>query len=103
MQAHNPTDLRGEEERRKESAEEQERRRVQEAADLGWLMSDERGRRFIWRQLKLSRVFQSSYSVQALEMAFLEGVRNNGLALHAEVVALGIEQYVRMLAENKGK
>lgn len=56
-----------------------------EIDDLLWLMSDKRGRRFVWRQLVGSGIYRTSWSGDALSMAFNEGRRNGGLVLLDEI------------------
>jgi hypothetical protein len=76
-------------EREKESAAEKATQAVLAAQtrieDMRWLMSDPRGRRFVWRQLEESGIYRSSYSNDALAMAFNEGERNRGLKLLDEI------------------
>lgn len=74
--------------------------REQEADDFRWLMADQRGRRIVWRQLAASRVFHSSFDPAAMNMAFNEGRRAEGLRLLALVHALCPELYPTMMKEN---
>lgn len=57
-----------------------------EIDDLHWLMGDVRGRRFMWRLLKRSGIYRTSYTGEALSMAFKEGERNVGLGLVDEIL-----------------
>jgi hypothetical protein len=57
-----------------------------EVDDLHWLMGDVRGRRFVWRLLKRTGIYQTSFTGEALSMAFKEGGRNVGLGLLDEVM-----------------
>ena len=75
----------------------------QAAADLQWLMADERGRRLMWGWLADAGVFRSTYTGEALSGAFNEGQRNAGLRLHAAVMQHCPEQFVSMLAESVAK
>ena len=59
-------------------------RAKREAADLRWIMSDARGRRFIWRMLGITGIFRSSFTGNS-ETFFREGERNVGLKLLTEV------------------
>lgn len=56
-----------------------------EVDDLLWLMSDVRGRRFVWRLLTRSGIYRTSFNTDSLAMAFAEGRRNEGLVLLDEV------------------
>lgn len=71
-----------------------------DAKDFIWLMSDQRGRRIIWRQLAASRVFHSSFDPAAMNMAFNEGRRAEGLRLLGQVHALCPDLYPTMMKEN---
>lgn len=70
-----------------------------EAADIRWLMESEQGRRIVWRLLNQSGVFRSSFSSDALAMAFSEGNRNIGLQLMAQVHELCPDMYPEMVRE----
>ena len=52
-----------------------------ERDELLWLMSDAKGRRFIWRRLTEAGIYQVTFTGDALTSAFNEGRRNSGLAL----------------------
>lgn len=52
---------------------------------MRWLMGDVRGRRFMWRLLEGSGIYRSSFTGEALSMAFNEGQRNVGLKLVDEI------------------
>jgi hypothetical protein len=72
----------------------------QEAEDFQWLMADQRGRRIVWRLLAESRVFHSSFDPMAMNMAFNEGRRAEGLRLLGQVHALCPDLYPTMMKEN---
>ena len=68
--------------------------------DLGAVLATQAGRRFIWRLLEeRCRGLSSSYSANALEMAFLEGVRSVGCHLVEEIQREYTSHYVLMLEE----
>ena len=71
-----------------------------EESDIGWLMSNKKGRRIIWRLMDQSGVFRSSYDDKAMRMAFNEGFRNYGLKLLDMVHACCPELYPTMMKEN---
>lgn len=70
----------------------------QERADMAWLMSGQRGRRVVWRQLEQGGVFRNAYMNDALAMAFAEGCRNTALRMLAAVHAM--PEYQVMVVEN---
>lgn len=53
--------------------------------DLQWLMGDVRGRRFMWRLLGRSGIYRTSFTGEALSMAFREGERNVAIVLMDEI------------------
>lgn len=85
---------------KRESAQLKARLRQEtEEADYRWLMSTAQGRRIVWRMLERSGVYRSSFSSDAMVMAFNEGNRNSGLALLATVSNLSPAEYVEMMKE----
>ena len=52
-----------------------------ERDELLWLMSDAKGRRFIWRRLAEAGIYRSTFTGDALTSAFKEGERNVGIRL----------------------
>ena len=84
-----------------EANEREQKRRAQEQADdLRWLLSGPRGRRIAWRWLESAGVFRTSFSADALAMAFAEGQRNAGLRLMDQVLAVRPDAYTQMVKEN---
>lgn len=73
--------------------------RETEESDIRWLMSSKRGRRIVWRQLDRAGVFRLSFNTNAMQMAFAEGNRNEGLRLLSQVHALCPELYPQMVKE----
>lgn len=93
-----PTDLPGLERAERARALEAERSAKQEREDLAWLMSGPRGRRIVWRQIDRAGVLAgSSFSPDALTMAFAEGVRNPAMRLLSLVLRL--PEFPLMVAE----
>lgn len=74
--------------------------RAQERVDLERIMDEAWGRRFIWRQLERAGVFRSSFTGEAISMAFREGERNVGLKLLADIHELCPGRYEVMMKEN---
>jgi hypothetical protein len=69
-------------------------------ADFKWLMGNKRGRRIIWRQLDRAGVFRLSFNTNAMQMAFTEGNRNEGLRTLAKIHTLCPELYTTLVKEN---
>lgn len=67
------------------------------------LMDTRQGRAWMWNLLTATKVFQSSFSNRALEMAFAEGQRNVGLLLMADITRVAPANYVKMAQENGAK
>lgn len=100
MTEFDPTDTAGQEADIAEATKRAALAAKQEAKDFLWLMSDQRGRRIVWRQLAASRVFHSSFDPTAMNMAFNEGRRAEGLRLLAQVHSLCPDLYPTMMKEN---
>lgn len=71
-----------------------------EEADFKWLMSSKRGRRILWHQLDRAGVFRLSFNPNAMQMAFAEGNRNEGLRTLAAIHSQCPELYPVMVKEN---
>ncbi|HSV48355.1 MAG TPA: endopeptidase [Ramlibacter sp.] len=72
---------------RAEKAVKAQLERQTEIDDLSWLMSDKRGRRFMWRLLQRTGIYQLSFVPGDSNVtAFREGNRNQGLQLLSEVM-----------------
>ena len=84
-------------EERKRKAEDRRRQHVE---DFKHVVSDERGRRFMWNLLGDCGVFRTSFR-NSSEMAFLEGQRNIGLKLIDLIHAESPETYLLMLQEQR--
>lgn len=78
-------------------------RELQKRAALRRLMSEAEGRMWTWDLLTVCGVYHSSFSKEALGMAFREGQRNIGLHLTAEINRLSPELYAKMVSENQEK
>lgn len=76
-------------------------RRETEESDYKWLMSTAQGRRIVWRMLEQSKIYQLSFSIDAMAMAFNEGNKNFGLQLLATISALAPAEYLEMIKEAK--
>lgn len=72
---------------------------VQMKADVRNLMGTAAGRRVVWYLLEQFGIFRTSYSSEALAMAFSEGRRSAGLEVMALVCTFCPEQYDKMARE----
>jgi len=95
-----PFDIRGQERAAKDKEELEELALQIEIDDLKWLMSNKRGRRFIFRLLELAGVWRISFNTNALTMAFNEGMRNGGLRLISQLTEHCQARYAEMLRES---
>ena len=75
--------------------------RREELNDIKLQMDTERGRKFIWRLLEMSRVFMPTFSPDPLQMAFNEGTRNQGLKLFADIMEVTPKKYMVAALEAK--
>jgi hypothetical protein len=80
-------------------AKEQRTIRRDQLTRIAALMADPIGRGYIYDLLSACHVFQSSFSTNALAMAFAEGERNVGLQLTADFIAAAPDNYLLMLKE----
>ena len=101
MSNHDPLDTEALEAHTSSLAEEQKALSRQEADDFKWLMSDKRGRRYMWRQLEKTGVFRSSFTSTSNETFFREGERNVGLRLLALINVHCPDRYNQMVTENQ--
>jgi len=70
-----------------------------EIDDLLWLMSDKRGRRYMWRLLGESGVFHVTHTGEALSSAFNEGRRSRGLDVLKEITQHCPDRFSEMQKE----
>ena len=78
-------------------------RRLEELQALGRLMGDPAGRRWMREILAACHVWDTSYATNAIRMAFLEGERNQGLKLQAEIAEANPDAFLLMLKENNSE
>ena len=102
MSHFDPTDIQAQERDAEVSADRNRKAADLEIDDLKWLMSNKRGRRFVFRVLERAGVWRLSFNTNALSMAFNEGQRNAAIKLHAQVMHHAPEQFIRMLVEAQG-
>lgn len=96
-----PLDIRGQEQAREEAQQRYKLAEKAEAEDIKWQMGNKRGRRIVYRLLERAGIWRSSFNTNALQMAFNEGGRNEGLALLAKLMAYCPELYAVMLKEQE--
>jgi len=100
MSGYDPTDIRGQEDAQEELTRKARLVAQIEAGDFKWIMSNKRGRRFVWRLLEKAGVFRSSFTGNS-ETFFREGARNIGLQVLAMIHEHAPESYTQMLSEQK--
>lgn len=74
-----------------------------EIGDFKWIVSNKRGRRFVWRLLEKAGVFRTSFTGDPQWTAFNEGTRNYGLWVWAMVQEHAPESYALMLSEHNDR
>lgn len=84
----------------KEAGRKQRFSREQELEDVKFILGSLQGRRFVWRYLEECGVFKTSFTGTS-QTFFLEGERNVGLRLLADINEAQPEAYVTMMKENK--
>lgn len=82
----------------KKLKEREQHKAERHAADIKWLLADERGRRLFWRWMSEAGVFRSSFTGNS-ETFFREGERNRGLKLLDDLNAHAPEAYALMQQE----
>jgi len=97
---HDPVDLALLEARQTEADEKARIDRLTEIGDFKWIVSNKRGRRFVWRLLEQAGVFRLSFTPGDHSLtAFNEGRRNFGLQVWAMIQEHAPESYALMLSE----
>lgn len=99
MSSHDPLDIRGQERAQADKALRDKLAAQTEEADLKWLMGSKRGRRIVWRLLDRAGVFRLSFNTNAMQMAFAEGNKNEGLRTLSLIHAHCPELYPVMVKE----
>lgn len=82
------------------SARREKLRRERELRDVSVILSTREGRRYLWELLAQCRVFQTIWEPSA-RIHFLEGQRNIGLKVLADINDADPTAYVTMLSESK--
>jgi hypothetical protein len=71
----------------------------EEGEALTVFMGNHIGRRYMYRLLEQCHMFASSYSSNPIRMSFLEGERNIGLRIVADIMAYCPRRYAEMMQE----
>jgi hypothetical protein len=67
------------------------------------IMDTTTGREYIWNELSAAHVFQTCFSSDPLQMAFLEGERNAGLRLMADIMENCPDLFIQMMRESNDR
>jgi hypothetical protein len=102
MKQRDPLDLAGQERDREAKTLKGKVERDEEAADFKWLMSDARGRRFMWRLLGLTGLYRNPFTGNS-ETFFRCGSMSIGQKYLAEITELTPEAYLKMIEEQRKK
>lgn len=70
--------------------------------DVGRLMEMPEFRRFVWRYLGLTKIYETSFTGNS-ETFFNEGMRAVGLTLIRDVADNAPKQYLQMISDNQTK
>ena len=68
-------------------------------SDLRWIMSDVRGRRYMWGELGRNGLHSQTYSPNNSEQCFKAGQRNAALNMLADLTRVTPDDYLLMQAE----
>lgn len=74
----------------------------QEISDLLWILSDVRGRRFIWKLLETTKPFVSGFQGDNNALQFFSGQRDIGKQLFLEIMGADSTAFGKMMTEFKG-
>jgi hypothetical protein len=66
-------------------------------------MSTTQGRAYLWSEVSATHVFSTSFSLDPLQMAFLEGERNTGLRLIDLIMDSSPDEFILMWRENRAR
>ena len=101
QQEPDPIDLDAARAAREIAEREQKAKREIEISDFKWLMTDERGRRFVWRLMSEGRVFHNPAGADMFEIGRQVGEKSQGLKLLNELIALCPEKWLEMINDQK--
>lgn len=95
-----PNDIDAEREEQEALREREEHDQLVWDGDFERLMSQDWGRRIVWRALTRARLHATSFCSNAMSMAFEEGQKQEGYFLMAQIDRLCPETYHQMVREN---
>jgi hypothetical protein len=73
-----------------------------EISDFAWVLSDRRGRRFLWRLFDFCGINKLSFAGELVATTnFNEGMKNVSNKLMADIMETRPDAYVEMINENK--
>lgn len=75
----------------------------QEELDMQWLLSDVRGRRFLWRYMEKTKPLQTEFIGDTSELQFTLGQRNVGSNILADILSADSTALSKMMQEFKGE
>ena len=101
MNDYDPTDLEGNQAVADERDLSARRALHEKDGDFKWIMSDERGRRFVCRLLDNTRVDETSFCPNAMQMANEEGKKEMGRWLLKQIERLCPRALYTMKQENR--
>lgn len=96
-----PADLEAQEDRQRVQEELDVIRSFIKNKDMEWVLSDERGRRFVWWLLEEAGVYNSSFDGTTEGTVYNEGNRNMGLKVLARIHETSPEKYLQMIKERE--
>lgn len=96
-----PTDLVEQQKRERAESDLETIRAFHEADDFKWIMSDEKGRRFIWAILERSGLFTQAFDGTAEGTIFADGVKNEGRLIMGLIFAHCPEAFAKMILEQE--
>ena len=103
MSQHDPFDIPKQEAAQADADKKAKDRAAREINDLAWLMNDRRGRRIAYALLEHGGVvgqLESFFNMNALKMAYNEGMAHVGRVFHNKLTAHCFDQFMLMLKEN---
>lgn len=79
------------------------RTRGRELEDLRWVLSDSRGRRFLFRLMAICKVEETPYQpgMSPNDLYFMCGTQNVGKQIKAEIVEARENALIEMMRENR--
>jgi len=90
------------EEQVKSAEGKQKRKRDYELDDIKYILASPQGRRFFWKYLDFCGVFRTSFTGNS-QTFYLEGQRNVGLKMLADLNDADPMAYIKIMNESKGE